>query len=179
MAAVVAAAIRAWRSFERLIKHERWTEPMPRSVQVNWTNALFSSVHVHDSAGDDRPLSERQLFVRKQVDSREERHCLLDRIYGYQVPYSWLPPTATIVVSHRLLDEHVAVLPSGGWGQTLAIDVSAELKGLKHVILGFYFDFNPVCLLVDSVVRCTIDSVLYWWKHCLSFYLPEVASKYL
>ena len=27
-----------------------------------------------------------------------------------------------------------------------------ELKGLKHIILGFDFDFNPVCLLVDASI---------------------------
>lgn len=32
----------------------------------------------------------------------------------------------------------------------MAINVSAELKGLRHIILGFDFKFNPVCLLVDA-----------------------------
>ena len=99
---------------------------------------------------EDRRSLQRQVFVRKQIGLEEERHCSVDRAYGWEVFYAWLPLTAEIFVAHRLLDEHVAVLPPGTWGQRMAINVSAELKGLRHIILSFDFEFNPVCLLVNA-----------------------------
>ena len=57
----------------------------------------------------DRPTLERQLFVRKHVDSEEEKHCIVNRIYGYRIPDSWLPRSCRIFVADHLLDERVAV----------------------------------------------------------------------
>ena len=92
----------------------------------------------------DRPTLERELFVRRYVDSEEEKHCLVDRIYGYRIPDSWLP------FLNPPRDDGVVELPPSGWGQTIVLDISAARKGLKQITLGFDFDFNPVCLLEDS-----------------------------
>jgi Heterokaryon incompatibility protein (HET) len=90
----------------------------------------------------DRPTRKIPLFVRKYVDSEEEKYCLADRIYGFRIPSHWLP------ISDPPRDGCVEILPPGGWGQMVV--VFRDRKGLKQVTLGFDFDFNPVCILNDS-----------------------------
>ncbi len=99
---------------------------------------------------DDRPSLERRLFIRHDISPDEERHCLLDRTCGFKIPDTWLPSSALVFCAGYLRPDRLAVLPIGGWGLTIVLDVSAERKGLKRIALGFDFDFNPVCFLEDS-----------------------------
>ncbi|KAJ9663543.1 hypothetical protein H2198_000809 [Neophaeococcomyces mojaviensis] len=95
-------------------------------------------------------IRERQLFVRQTLDFDREKDCLKDREYGFKVSYGWLPSSARILAAHYLLDNCLALLPLGGWGCAMVIDISAQREGISKIALGFDFEFHPICLLEDS-----------------------------
>lgn len=98
----------------------------------------------------DRPMMERQIFVRQTLDSHRERDCLETCQYGFQISPELLRSPASISAANWSCSDRTATLQPGGWGLTAVVDISPSGKGLRKIALGFDFDFHPVCLLMDS-----------------------------
>jgi len=114
-----------------------------------WFDTSENSAHAY------RPRRMRPLLVRKTVDEGREEECLKKRTYGIQLPVKLLPLSTH---SDASKDRFVRLKP-GGWGEVTVVDLSREYRDLRHIALGFDFDFNPVCLLENScrMVACSSE----------------------
>ncbi|EXJ56892.1 hypothetical protein A1O7_07236 [Cladophialophora yegresii CBS 114405] len=100
----------------------------------------------------DRLMEERRLFVRQTLDRTWDGDCLKSRIYGFKIAPGWLPSSAEVIATQYSPSSRTAVLQPGdcGWGRVVTINFSAEHEHFRWIVLGFDFDFNPICFLGDS-----------------------------
>lgn len=122
---------------------------------------------------DDRPVSDRQLFVRQNGHLSCDKACLEDRVYGFRISPANFPPPFHIEGHVIYADGCYVTLAPGGWGCVAIVHLPAQYAGLRKIALGFDFDFNPVCLLEDSFAPRDSNANAelqdwYNWSHVLS-----------
>lgn len=123
--------------------------------------------------GEDRPVRGKQLFVRQNGYLSCDKNCLKDSVYGFKISPTSFPSASRIEGYMISADGRFVTLPPGGWGRVAVIHISAQHKGLCKIVLGFDFDFNPVCLLEDSCSPRDSNADInlqnwYDWSHVLA-----------
>lgn len=122
---------------------------------------------------EDRPVKDRQLFVRQNGYLSCDKDCLKDIVYGFKISPTRFP-SSSYLERHRISANYRFVtLAPGGWGCVAIIHISAQHQGLRKIALGFDFEFNPVCLLEDSFSRRDSNAdveLQNWfdWSHVLA-----------
>jgi hypothetical protein len=115
-----------------------------------------------DPRWQDRPTSNRRVFVNQTFDSGGEKSCLEARQYGFELPSSLLVPSACVLAPHWSLKNRTAFLRPGGWGLVAVVDISSEHDGLSRIALGFDFDFHPICLLEEPFASGELKDYYNW-----------------